>query len=78
MTMYALLPGRAVISISGEDASGFLNGLITADMEQVDAGAAAYGALLTPQGKILFDFFILKDNERYLLDCHLRVSELHQ
>ena len=69
MSTTALLPSRAVISISGEEASTFLNGLITADMEEVDAGKAAYGALLTPQGKILFDFFILKDGERYLVDC---------
>ena len=69
MSTTAHLPSRAVISISGEEASTFLNGLITADMEEVDAGKAAYGALLTPQGKILFDFFILKDGERYLVDC---------
>ena len=68
MSTIALLPSRAVISISGEEASTFLNGLITADMDQVDAGAPAYGALLAPQGKILFDFFIVKDGERYLLD----------
>ena len=57
MSTTALLPSRAVISISGEEASTFLNGLITADMEDVDAGKPSYGALLTPQGKILFDFF---------------------
>ena len=69
MTTAALLPSRAVIAISGEEASTFLNGLITADVEAVDAGTPAYGALLTPQGKILFDFFILSDGERYLVDC---------
>ncbi len=69
MPTVALLPSRAVIAISGEEAGTFLNGLITADVEEVDAGAPAYGALLTPQGKILFDFFILSDGERYLVDC---------
>lgn len=69
MPTLALLPSRAVIAISDEEASTFLNGLITANVEDVDAGTPAYGALLTPQGKILFDFFIQRDGERYLVDC---------
>ncbi|MEM7427771.1 MAG: folate-binding protein [Pseudomonadota bacterium] len=69
MSTIALLPSRAAVSISGEEASEFLNGVITHDMEEVDEGKPGYGALLTPQGKILFDFFILRDGERYLVDC---------
>ncbi|MCP5082623.1 MAG: folate-binding protein YgfZ [Alphaproteobacteria bacterium] len=69
MPTLALLPSRAVVAISGEEASTFLDGLITANVEDVDAGTPSYGALLTPQGKILFDFFILRDEERYLVDC---------
>ena len=69
MPTFALLPSRAVIALSGEEASTFLNGLITANVEEVDQGIPAYGALLTPQGKILFDFFIQRDEERYLVDC---------
>ena len=60
MPTIAVLPSRAVVALSGEETSEFLNGLITANVEEVDAGAASYGALLTPQGKILFDFFILR------------------
>lgn len=69
MPTLALLPSRAVIALSGEETTEFLNGLITANIEDVDAGTPSYGALLTPQGKILFDFFILRDGERYLVDC---------
>ncbi|MEM1197794.1 MAG: folate-binding protein [Pseudomonadota bacterium] len=69
MPTFALLPSRGVIALSGEEASTFLNGLITANVEDVDQGTPAYGALLTPQGKILFDFFIQRDGERYLVDC---------
>ncbi|SDR62466.1 hypothetical protein SAMN05519103_07960 [Rhizobiales bacterium GAS113] len=53
----ALLTDRAVISIAGEDATSFLAGLVTCAVD--DAGAARFGALLTPQGKIIADFFLV-------------------
>ena len=62
-------PERAAISLAGADVSGFLQGLLTADVETLAAGEAAYAALLQPQGKILFDFFVLNIGERYLIDC---------
>ena len=52
------LPGRAYFSITGNDAEDFLQGLITTDMPSLPAGEARAGALLTPQGKILFDFLV--------------------
>ena len=55
----ALLPERAVIRITGEDATHFLQGLVTSDVEALKAGAARFAALLTPQGKILFDFIVV-------------------
>ena len=54
----AFLPDRGVIKVSGEDARNFLNGLITTDVEQLTPGQARFGALLTPQGKIIVDFLI--------------------
>jgi len=54
----ALLPDRGVVKVAGDTARGFLNGLITADMAKVAPGAARYGALLTPQGKIIVDFIV--------------------
>ncbi|PTM98755.1 CAF17-like 4Fe-4S cluster assembly/insertion protein YgfZ [Mycoplana dimorpha] len=52
------LPGRAYFSVTGNDAEDFLQGLITTDMPSLPAGEARAGALLTPQGKILFDFLV--------------------
>ncbi|WP_420965742.1 YgfZ/GcvT domain-containing protein [Bradyrhizobium sp. B120] len=54
----AFLPDRGVVKVSGEDARNFLNGLITTDVEQLAPGQARFGALLTPQGKIIVDFLI--------------------
>ena len=44
----------------GADAAGFLQGLLTNDVEKLGRGEARYAALLTPQGKILFDFLVLR------------------
>ncbi|MEJ0012276.1 MAG: folate-binding protein [Bauldia sp.] len=63
----AELPRRGVVAVGGEDAEKFLNDLITADMPKA-AGTAAYGGLLTPQGKILFDAIIFREGERFLFD----------
>ena len=63
-----LLTDRAVLSVSGAEARHFLQGLVTCDMTKISAEAPGFGALLTPQGKILFDFLIAQDGERFLLD----------
>jgi folate-binding protein YgfZ len=60
---------RAVLSLEGPDAENFLHNLVTADILGLLGGVARYTALLTPQGKILFDFFVVKTAEGYLLDC---------
>jgi folate-binding protein YgfZ len=54
----ALLTDRAVIKVIGDDARKFLHGLITADMLALTPGTARFCALLTPQGKIIADFFV--------------------
>ena len=54
----AILEDRGVISVSGEDATSFLQGLLTNDVERLAPGEARYAALLTPQGKILFDMIV--------------------
>jgi tRNA-modifying protein YgfZ len=63
------LSSRTVISVAGAEAKDFLQNLVTADIDGLKPGQATYAALLQPQGKILFDFFILADNERYAIDC---------
>jgi tRNA-modifying protein YgfZ len=62
-------PDRAVISIAGDGVLTWLHNLITCDVENLSPGAAAYGALLSPQGKILHDMFIFHAGERVLIDC---------
>lgn len=52
-----LLPDRAVLLVTGADARKFLQNLVTCDVDALRGGDASFGALLTPQGKILFDFF---------------------
>lgn len=64
-----LLPERALFHVGGPDAAHFLNNLVTADIEGLAEGEARYAALLTPQGKMLFDFFVVKRPDGYLIDC---------
>ena len=66
-----LRPDRAVISISGEGALAFLHNLLTCDVANLGQGQAAYGALLSPQGKILHDVFVFNAGDQILLDCAL-------
>jgi hypothetical protein len=63
------LAGRAVIAVTGADAGHFLHNLLTADIEHLATGQAGYGALLSPQGKILFDMLVLRTPEGFLIDC---------
>lgn len=59
---------RGILAISGEEARPFLQGLISNDIEKVSHDRAIYAALLTPQGKCLFDFFIAQKGDRLLID----------
>jgi tRNA-modifying protein YgfZ len=68
----AMLEDRAVIRVSGEDATSFLQGLLTNDVERLHPSEARYAALLTPQGKILFDMILVRarcEEPSYLIDC---------
>ncbi len=63
------LAGRAVLAVSGPDAAHFLHNLLTADVEHLADGGAIYAALLSPQGKILFDMLVLRRGGGFLIDC---------
>jgi folate-binding protein YgfZ len=69
----ALLPDRGVVKVAGDDARGFLNGLVTNDMAKVAPGKPRFAALLTPQGKIIVDFIVAEapsnDGGGFFLDC---------
>jgi hypothetical protein len=74
---FALLPDRGIVSLRGEDARAFLQGLITNDVDRVSEDTAIWAALLTPQGKYLFDVFIVEMMGALVLDCEGgRVAEL--
>lgn len=66
----ARLDSRALILVAGPDAPSVLNGLLTQDTETLASGQWRYGALLGPQGRLLFDLFLLGTTEGVILDCH--------
>jgi folate-binding protein YgfZ len=65
----ALLPERGLIEVKGPDAATFLQGLITNDIGEAKSGAALFAGLLSPQGKILFEFFVAPTQDGFILDC---------
>jgi folate-binding protein YgfZ len=69
----AFLPDQGVVKVSGEDARNFLNGLLTTDVALLRPGLGRFGALLTPQGKIVVDFLITETPSGhgggFLIDC---------
>src|SRR5277367_3371464 len=69
------LSDRAVIALEGPEARAFLQGLVTNDLTDLAPGYGLYAALLAPQGKILFDFFIAEGDGAVLLDCEAANAE---
>ena len=69
----AFLADRGVVRVAGPDARTLLDNLITCDLDRVKPGHGRHGALLTPQGKIMFDFIVNEAEEAdgggYFLDC---------
>ena len=64
-----LLEDRGLILITGEDVKNFLQNIITNDIEKVNLSTSIFSALFTPQGKYLFEFFLIQSKNGYLLDC---------
>ncbi|PDT90611.1 folate-binding protein YgfZ [Bradyrhizobium sp. Y36] len=75
----AFLPDRGVVKVAGEDARNFLNGLVTTDVDRLKPGLGRFGALLTPQGKIIVDFLITEvpagHGGGFLIDCPKALAE---
>ncbi len=70
------LADRAVVRVGGTEARAFLNGLVTQDMGKLVEGAPLWSALLSPQGKALFDFLLWADGaEDVLIDCEAEQAE---
>ncbi|WP_424629585.1 YgfZ/GcvT domain-containing protein [Bradyrhizobium sp. SYSU BS000235] len=75
----AFLPNRGVIKVSGDDARRFLDGLVTTNIEPVQPGIGRFGALLTPQGKIIADFLVTEapaaHGGGFVFDCPLALAQ---
>jgi hypothetical protein len=70
-----ILGNRGIVSLEGETALAFLQDLLTCDVETLGEGKAAYGGLLSPQGKILYETFVENAGGRIWLDCPLSQRE---
>ena len=64
-----ILDDRGILYISGQDSKDFLQNIISNDLNKVNDIHSCYASLLTPQGKYLFDFIIVKHKKGFLLDC---------
>ena len=77
---FVKLNNRGLLQIEGKDRVSFLQNLISNDLELLNSQTAIYACLLTPQGKFLHDFFVLKGNDVLLIDCEggARAQDLYQ
>ena len=64
-----ILGDRGIISVSGEDCNDFLQNILSNDINKINASNSLYSAIFTPQGKYLYEFFIIKSDNGYFLDC---------
>ena len=72
-----ILKDRGIIYISGEDVKEFLQNIVTNDINKVSDTSSCFASLLTPQGKYLFDFIIIRHKQGYFLDCEKnRIDQL--
>jgi folate-binding protein YgfZ len=70
-----ILEDRGLISIAGEDAKDYLQNIITNDIEKVSSNSSIFSALFTPQGKYLYEFFLIKSSNEFFLDCDNRSTK---
>jgi len=73
-----ILEDRGVLFVQGKDAKEFLQNIITNDIDKVNETNSCFASLLTPQGKYLFDFLIIKHKNGYFIDCEkLQIENLY-
>ena len=68
------LEDRGFIQVTGLEAKDFLQNIVTNDIEKVTNNSTVFSSILTPQGKYLFEFFVLKLKDSYLLECEKKSS----
>ena len=64
-----ILDDRGILYLNGEDIEGFLQNLISNDISKVNETNSCFASLLSPQGKFLFEFLIVKHKSGFFLDC---------
>ncbi len=70
-----ILDDRAILYINGDDAKNFLQNLISNDINKVTDNSSCFASLLTPQGKFLYEFMVVKHKLGYFIDCEKLQSE---
>ncbi|MDA8988512.1 folate-binding protein [Candidatus Pelagibacter ubique] len=70
-----ILEDRGILYINGADAKGFLQNMISNDINKVSEDSSSFASLLTPQGKFLFAFIIIKHKSGYFIDCEKSQTE---
>ena len=70
-----ILEDRGILFVNGLDAKEFLQNLVTNDINKVDNSNSCFASLLTPQGKFLFDFLIVKHKSGYFIDCEKKQAD---
>ena len=70
-----VLADRGFIQINGDEAKDFLQNIITNDVEKISENHTLFSSIFTPQGKYLYEFFILKKENGYLLECEKSVTQ---
>ena len=70
-----ILEDRSIIYINGLDAKDFLQNLISNDINKVTDNSSCFASLLTPQGKFLYEFIVLKHKSGYFIDCEKTQAE---
>jgi len=70
-----ILEDRGILYINGVDAKEFLQNLVSNDINKVDEAKSCFASLLTPQGKFLFAFIIVKHKSGYFIDCEKSQTE---
>ena len=69
-----VLDDRGFVKINGDEAKSFLQNIVTNDIEKITDSFTLFSSIFTPQGKYLYEFFILKFEDGYLLECEKKVT----
>ena len=70
-----ILEDRGLILVEGLEAKEFLQNIISNDIDKINESNSIFSAIFTPQGKYLYEFFIIKNKDGYLLDCHIEIKD---